>query len=235
MSTLRQIPNKRLLRARYLPVALTGVILLSGCESESAPSSVLPESVPEGYETPTATGHLPLADHPEYANWSLFPVGTTVVRKKEVANDFGTVRVTTTLRLAEKTAEKVVVETQVTVDRAGEPVENPPQRFEFPATFRVPEGMKRDQFLLPSLKAKSIGEENRTACGEEYLAEIFSWNEVNEAGPMAVKLWRSDDIPGRILRQEINGRNHESVEEVVEIHQPGEEPGPPRSFQSPER
>jgi hypothetical protein len=133
------------------------------------------------------------------------------------------VRVTTTLRLAEKTANKVVVESQVSVDRPGDPLEqNPPFNADFPATFRLPPGMEREQFFLPSLKAKKIGEEPRPACGREYQTQLFTWEERNESGPMAVKLWRSDDIPGRMLRQEINGHNHVSVEEVVEIIRPAE-------------
>jgi hypothetical protein len=76
------------------------------------------------------------------------------------------------------------------------------------------------------MKAKLSGEETRSACGREYQTELFTWDERNEAGPMTVKLWRTDDIPGRMLRQEINGRNHESIEEVVEIIQPtGQAPG----------
>jgi hypothetical protein len=176
-----------------------------------------------GYVAPPVMEELPLVDHPEYVNWSRFPVGIVVVRKKEVTNDWGSVRVTTTLRLAEKTSEKVAVESQVTVDRPGHPmIENPPLSVDFPATFRLPAGMKLEQFALPSLKARQVGEETREALGQEYETQLFTWDEVNEAGPMTVKLWRSNDIPGRMLRQEINGRMHASVEEVAEITQPAE-------------
>src|SRR5262245_38934568 len=196
-------------------------ILLSGCGSETTTSTSSRGAPPEGYVAPAATDDLPLADHPEYVAWSRFPVGTGIVRKKEVSNESGSVRVTTTLRLAEKTADKVLVESQVTVDRPGQPlVENPPQTFNFPATFPLPAGMRLEQFSLPSLKAKATGEETRTACGREFQAQLFTWNEVNEAGPMAVKYWRSDEVPGRMVRQEISGRTQTSVEEVVEIIQP---------------
>ena len=208
--------------ARSTRAALPILILFAGCGSESRSSYTSQGPLPPGYVAPASTKHLRLVDHPEYVNWSRFPVGIIVVRKKEVTNNFGTVRVTTTLRLAEKTADKVIVESQVTVDRSGESVvENPPQRFNFPATFRLPEGMKLQQFSLPSLKARQVGEESRSACGREYKTEVFTWDEVNEAGPMAVKLWRTDDIPGRMLRQEINGHMHASVEEIVEIREPG--------------
>jgi len=199
-------------------LTMTSLLLVfAACDDRPQHGSASP-SLPEGYVAPPPTDHLPLVDHPEYVNWSQFPVGTYVIRKKEVTNDFSQVRVTTRLRLRERSAEKIVVESQVTVDRSGEPlVENPPQELQFPAQFRLPSGMKIEQFLLPSLRAKQVGEEAREAGGREFKAQVFAWDERNETGPMAVKLWRSDEVPGRMLRQEIEGRQHHSVEEVVEI------------------
>jgi len=201
-------------------IAFIGLLFLASCGSESSKSTISQGPLPPGYVAPSPTDDLPIADHPEYVAWSRFPVGTAVVRKKVVSNDSATISVTTTLRLAQKTPEKVVVESQVTVDRPEQAlVENPPMKLEFPASFRLPEGMKLEQFSLPSLRAKRIGEETRQAVGIEYKAQLFTWDEVSQAGPMTVKLWRCYDIPGRMLRQEINGRTQTSVEEVVEIIQ----------------
>lgn len=202
-------------------VALASSIFLVGCGSEVGGGLGSQGTSPPGYVAPASTENLPLVDHPEYVGWSRFPLGIIVVRKKEVSNETGTVRVTTTLRLIEKTADKVVVESQVSVDRPGRPQEqNPRPKVDFPATFPLPQGMRQQQFSLPSLKAKQVGEEIREAGGREYKTQLFTWEEVNEAGPMTVKLWRSDDIPGRTLRQEITGRTQTSVEEVVEIIRP---------------
>jgi hypothetical protein len=201
--------------------AIVSLLLLSGCGSESGTTGVSQGPLPPGYVPPPSTENLPLVDNPEFASWNRFPVGIAVVRKKEVSNDSGSVRVTTTLRLVEKKRDKVVVESQVTVDRPGEPVvENPSQKLEFAAAFQLPQGMKPEQFALPSLKAKVVGNETRMACGREYQTELYSWDERNEAGPMTIKLWRSEEIPGRMLRQEVKGRTQVSVEEVVEIIQP---------------
>jgi hypothetical protein len=201
--------------------ALFGVVCVTGCGSQSGAPSDSVSISPGGDVAPASTENLPLVDHPEYASWSRFPVGSGVVRKKEVTNEFGVVRVTTTVRLTDKTAEKVVVQSQVTVDRPGNGlVENPPQEMSFPAKFRLPAGMKLEHFALPSLKAKQIGDETPHVCGRDYASKIFTWDERNETGPMTVRLWRSDDVPGRMLRQEINGHQHSSFEEVVEIIQP---------------
>lgn len=206
------------------PVAAASLIVLVGCDAETGTGFQSQGTSPPGYVAPAPLENLPLVAHPEYANWSRFPVGIVVVRKKVVTNESETVWVTTTLRLTEKTTEKVVVESQVTVDRPGNPLEqNPRLTVGFPATFPLPKGLRLEQFSLPSLKAKQTGEETRQACGHDYQTQLFTWEEVNENGPMAIQLWRSDDIPGRMLRQEINGRKHLSVEEVVEIIGPAGE------------
>jgi hypothetical protein len=200
---------------------------LVGCGGQAGSGASTQGTLVPNYVAPASIDNLPQVPHPEYAHWSQFPVGMGVVRKKEVSNEFGKLQVTSTFRLIEKTAAKVVVESQVTVERPEESVvKNPPQNFEFPATFRLPQGMRVEQFSLPSLKAKHVGEEVRSACGREYTTQLFTWDEMSEAGPMAVKLWRSNDIPGQMLRQEINGRTQVSVEEVVEVVQPvGNAPG----------
>src|SRR5262245_48062160 len=111
--------------------ALLGLVWLAGC-GLSNPDTSSEFELPDGYEAPQSTDHLPFVDHPEFVAWNRFPVGTSVVRKKEVSNVSGMVGVTTTLRLAQKTADKVVVENQVTIERPGEPlIENPPLRLEF--------------------------------------------------------------------------------------------------------
>jgi hypothetical protein len=103
-------------------------------------------------------------------------------------------------------------------------VKNPPLLAEFPAKFRLPPSLQLEQFQLPSLKAKLIGEESCTVCGREFKTQHFAWREVNETGPMEIKYWRCNEVPGRLLRQEISGPNHASVEEIFEISLPPNEP-----------
>jgi hypothetical protein len=199
---------------------LCGCLVVVGC-GDVGPAARTSARHPPGYVEPPSTDNLPLVDHPEYAHWKNFPVGASVVRQKEVTNQFGAVRVTTKLRLTEKTSDKVVVESQITVDRGGEGlIENPPSNTSFPAQFRLPAGMQVEQFSLPSLKAKLVGQETRSAAGREYQTQLFTWQERNETGPMTVRYWRSDAMPGRFVRQEVSGENHNSVEEVIEVAQP---------------
>lgn len=197
-------------------IAFVCLMPLVGCDIETDASSRRTSKGP--VIKAASTENLSQVDHPEYVSWSRFPVGTAVVRRKVVSGEAESVQVITTLRLVEKSKARVVVENQITVERPGQAAQqNPILTVEFPATFPLPSGMRLEQFTLPSLKARPIGDGVHSAGGREFKAQVFTWDEVNEAGPMTVKLWRSDDIPGRMLRQEISGRNHQSIEEVVEI------------------
>jgi hypothetical protein len=145
-----------------------------------------------------------MLDHPEFANWSRFPVGTSISRIRTVTNEFGEVKVTTRMWLESKSEKEVEVGSQIHVERPNEPLEENPESFtKYPAQFGLPEGMDPDFFLLPTAKARKTGEAIVTVDGREVTSEIFEWEESNETGPMSVKLWRSNDIPGRIVRQEM--------------------------------
>jgi hypothetical protein len=166
---------------------------------------------------------LPVADSPDYANWKRFKVGTTVTRKKVVANKTDAVTETTVLRLVELAATKAVVEQQVTVVRSvGPPKVNPAMRLDYPATFRVPPGLTAEQMSQPSLKAKKSGEETVKAAGRDYPATVYEWQDSTEAGPMTNKAWLSDAVPGRLVRVEskVTGVGNSTTEEVIEVQVP---------------
>jgi hypothetical protein len=191
------------------------MFLLSGC-SGSGQSEVKVPAVSVAAEGEEVA-------HPEYAHWSKFPTGAKTVRRKVVSNDQGKVVVTTTVKLVEKNERQVVVETQVTVERSGDPkLENPPFTSDYPATFRLPKNMKLEQFSLPSLKAKLESEEELDILGKKVKTEKFVWQESNEAGPMEVSVWRCDEIPGRTVREEslTKSLSNKSLEEVIEVFIP---------------
>lgn len=219
--TTDQVRDRALDNLPHLVAAiLLNIALFAGCGGDRAQGNFARELPQDQPAQNKAAGDVQVA-HPEYANWSKFPVGTAVVRKKRVTDGERVVQVTTTIRLVENTPKRVAVESQISVIREGQqPIENPPTRTEFPATFPLPPGMTVEQFMLPSLKARQISEETRQVSEREYHALVFAWEEVNETGPMRIKLWRSSSMPGRFLRQEVTGHMHDSVEQVVEILQP---------------
>ena len=163
---------------------------------------------------------LPNVTHPEYANWSQFAEKSFVVRKRVVSNAGGNVLVTTKSWLEKKDENGVSVGSRVTVERPNEPiVENDDDFVSYPPTYRLPKGMDPASFAQPSSKAKETGTEMIQIGERKIETKIFEWEERNETGPMSVKLWRSDDIPGKIVRQEMftKSTDTKSVEEVTEF------------------
>ena len=192
-----------------------------GC-GNGKPSREMPQGFPA--ERPS-TDNLPTAENLNYRNWARFPVNTTVTWVKKSTNEKDWVKETTVRKLVEKTADRVVVEWQVTVERPNyETKANPPNRTEFPATFRVPPGLTAEQLQAPSLKAKKTSEDLITVLDKTYQAEVFTWQDGTESGPMEIKAWYVDAIPGRIARQtmKVGQKDFEAMEEITAISIPRE-------------
>jgi hypothetical protein len=205
---------------RFLASGLIAAATL-GC-GNGKPSSEKPQGFPT--ERPS-TDNLPTAENLNFKNWSQFPVGTTATWVKNTKNEKDWVKETTVRKLVEKSANTVVVEWQVTVERPNyETKVNSPNRTEIPATFRVPPSMTAQQLQAPSLKAKKAGEETVTILGKTYKAELFTWQDGTESGPMEVKAWYVDDLPGRIARQtmKVGQKDFDSLEEITSISIPKE-------------
>ena len=79
--------------------------------------------------------------------------------------------------------------------------------------------MDEARFLLPSAKAKETGTETVLVHGTQVDAKVYEWEENNEAGAMTVKLWQSNSIPGKIVRQEMFTKSSETktTEEIIEL------------------
>lgn len=216
--------------ARGLVLVLPVLVGAAGCErSGPGPEPAGgPAPAPAVADGPAGRPSPDWLENPEYRHWTQFPVGTTVVREKQVTSDGGAVHVTTTLKLVEKSDRQVTVESLVRVVRDGQPLPtNPPQPLVYPARFPLPEGLEAAAFERPSLKARPAGTEALKIGPQEFLAEVFTWQEVNETGPMQVTYWRHDQVPGRMVRQEIHGPNHDSVEQVTQMLFPSSEKPPP--------
>ncbi len=192
-----------------------GLAAIVGCGSSNASNSkiVLPN-------VQAADESQPSVAHPEYVNWSQFEEKASIVRKRLVENANGTVLVTTKMWLEKKDENQVLVGSQVTVERPNEPkVENDADIVRYPAKYRLPKGMDEARFYLPSAKAKETGTESVKVVDTEIETKVFEWEENNESGPMTVKLWRSDKIPGKIVRQELFTKSSatKSTEDIIEL------------------
>lgn len=189
-------------------------------QAEAGPSVALAsgKSSPDSETTPPET-----LENLDFLNWKKFKVGTKVVRRKSTQNAQDWVKETQTIRLKEIQQDKVILESQITVERADSSKKvNPPFEIQFYASIVVPKGMNKDQFNKPSLKAAEVGKEKVTILGKEYLAQLWTWEDQTESGPMPQKLWQSDEVPGRFLKQEsaVKRNGISSAEELIEIQIP---------------
>lgn len=197
--------------------SLSIMFLLSfcGCGFDVKPVPVVVPPAP-------SLDDLPLVAHPEYDNWSKFPAGTTVTRRDKLASTEGEVTLHTTLRLAQKSDTGVTVETQTAIEREGVREESDVTSSEYPAQFRLPKGMELAQFQLPAMKAERVAEETLKVGDQELKCEVFTFQDQSEAGPVDVKLWRSNEFPGRQVKKEIVDRKGTvlSSSNVVDIKLP---------------
>ncbi len=203
-----------MLRLKIL-LGVVSVVAFLGCDkSVNSPPDGFSEEVAKKLEAVQVP-------HPEYEHWSKFEIGSYTVRQKQVAGKDGKTIVTTTVKLADKSKKQVVVETQITVKRGDEPeLVNPSFTADFPAEFPLPKGMTVEQFSKPALKAELNGKESIEFRGKSFDCSKYTWTEVNEAGPMQVTVWRSDEVPGRTVKEisTTEGVGESSSEEVLEIY-----------------
>lgn len=211
--------RSRYSQARRIPLLASFIVAwLTGCSPSNKP--IIPQKPNAQQSRPVDDKPSVQVPHPEYTNWSRFDVGASVTRFRVVSNANGKVEVTTKFTLTEKSDTHVLVTMQVNVQRPNEALEkNPEEQTRFPAAFALPDGMTAEYFQLPSQKAKRVAEEELEIAGRKIQTEVFEWTESNETGPMQVKLWRSNDIPGRIARQEmlIETSQTKTIEEIREV------------------
>ena len=204
-------------------LTLTGLIglvgsAIMGCNAEQSKTTTA--VTPINSTARASDADQPLVDRVEYVNWSHFPLGTSITLVRETKSEVDKVIVTTISRLAEISDDKVVIETQITVDRGKEPLRNPPMTIEYPANFRLPLNMDASIFALPAQNAKATGEESIQFEGKDYQAVIYSWTGSSEAGPTKNKMWFSNEIPGRLLRHEMSCKAFTSLESITAIEIP---------------
>ena len=79
-------------------------------------------------------------------------------------------------------------------------------------------------FICPQPKQRKRERKASRSVRNEIETKVFEWEENNESGPMTVKLWRSEKIPGKIVRQELFTKSSatKSTEDVIELRLSGD-------------
>ena len=162
-----------------------------------------------------------LVNNPAFAHWAGFKRGTTILQKQTVLlSDGRKIEHDITVRLAEKTRDKVVIETTMapTMDSM---VSSTRTFTTFPAKVRL----ERAQTPRSSLDAFTEGEELMAVAGRNVNAH---WVEaVSRAGDETStrKVWSAREIPGGVVKETIVRKKgdqvlSDSILQIVSIKTP---------------
>ena len=148
-----------------------------------------------------------LVNNPAFAHWAGFKRGTTVIQKQTVTlSDGRKIEHDITVRLAEKTRDKVVIETTQTPTMDGM-VSSTRTFTTFPAKVR----MERVQTPRATLDAFAEGEEPITVRGQTFTAH---WVEAaTKAGDEVTtrKVWSAREMPGGVVKETIVRKKGDQV------------------------
>jgi hypothetical protein len=141
-------------------------------------------------------------DNPQYKTWANLPKGTVAVQRtitETEGNDAKTVT-TVTYTLLEITPEYVKLRSQATTRRYdGYEAKNPPDINQVPHRLVLPKGIKKEDFGKP-VNVTEQGEETITVGGKEYKTRWGQGKDRDEAGEVFVRTWRSDGVPGGLVK-----------------------------------
>ena len=162
-----------------------------------------------------------LVNNPAFSHWAGFKRGTTVFQKQTVIlSDGRTIEHDITVRLAEKTRDKVVIETTLapTMDSM---VSSTRTFTTFPAKVRL----ERAHTPRASLDAFTEGEELMTVAGRNVNAH---WVEaISRAGDETStrKVWSAREVPGGVVKETIVRKKgdqvlSDSILQIVRIKTP---------------
>lgn len=142
-------------------------------------------------------------DNPEFANWKKFPKGTTITLK--VTSDTGGMGSETsmTVKLVEAGADKVVLEATTTIKVMGREIKTPPTKREVARTVELPKGAKKDEFKAgkPPGTVEQGSETVKVGAGS-FKTKWFKYKAEMGALKTEAKVWRSDDVPGGMVKME---------------------------------
>ena len=170
---------------------------LCGCGPSSA--NVTPVPAPQNTDT------WKQVDNPDYLNWKKYPPGTTVVRTSTSTSGGTSVTSVETFTLKAVTDDAATVTRQNTTTRSDGSYTkaNESEERTVAARIRVHPDLKPADFQKPDLKAKEAGKEKVKCLDKEVECVRWEWSNGTEAGPMKVVSWLSDEVPGRIVKQEM--------------------------------
>lgn len=139
-----------------------------------------------------------MVDNPVYQSWAKYGVGTTAVYKS-TADMAGTQTASTiTYKLAELTPEKAVIEMATSMEVAGQKIDTPAQKMDYPAKVEKTEGKPAD---APPADLKNSEEKLETAAGA-FACKVMEMVIAQQGSEGNTKVWSSDEVPGTLVKSE---------------------------------
>lgn len=163
-------------------------------------------------------------DNPEFASWSRFPKGTSITLKAEtkVAGMTTDSKITTTL--VETGKEKLVLETATSVKANGMEFGTPPMKRDVTKTIKLPEGFKKENFASGKPPGTfEEGTETLKILGQQVKTKWFRFKAEVNGIKTESKLWKSDEVPGMMVKMESTVKGpvvSTTTMEIVEFKKP---------------
>jgi len=163
----------------------------------------------------------PMVDNPEYLNWASFDVGASVKMKTvtEMAGTTNETVMTTTMK--EKTDDKIVLETVITMNVQGQEMEMPPTSREVPAELyqsetepETPEGVEVTEL--------DTGTEEVTVEAGTFECNFVKTKTEMEGMTTEATVWTSDEVPGMTVKmvshmEMAQGMTSDTTMELIEV------------------
>lgn len=139
-------------------------------------------------------------DNPSYTMWAKFKVGAWARTKTESGEGEAKSVMKMTTKLVERTDEKLVIETSMTVVAGGQEYVQPATKQDVPAKMDKPEAPKEDP-QAPKVTTKE-GEDTIEVAGRKWKCKT---TESTLEGPdlkSTSKSWMTGDVPGGVVKSE---------------------------------
>jgi hypothetical protein len=159
-------------------------------------------------------------DNPEFASWSKFKTGTSITIK--IASEFGGMvsESVQMVKLIEATADKLVLETAITMTVAGTKIEVPPMKRDVPKKVTITDEVKKARADAEKAQAEAKSEdgtETLTVSGDKFKCKWHRTKITIMGNETDTKIWTSEEVPGGTVKMESTTGGAMSVKTKFEV------------------
>jgi hypothetical protein len=158
-----------------------------------------------------------LVDNPQYLSWAKHKPGTSVVMKMATNMGPQSMNMELTQTLKDLKPEEATIEVKTAMDMGGTKQNMPAQSLPVKAKV-TPTEAKLGQ-LPPGFKGdiKEVGTESVTLGGKTYECKVAEVTSEGQGMKSHGKIWRSDDVPGQMVKMEMTMEGAQSGTIAMEL------------------